>query len=68
MIEERKLIFNNGLLKFPCGLEIEITLEKLKWVLTTFKITDKIVELETYGIITLEKPKAMMIKEYLEKD
>lgn len=68
MIEERKLVFKDGILLFPCGLEINITLSKLRWTLTVFKLVDKIPELEKYNTITLEKPQAMVLKDYLERD
>lgn len=68
MIEERKLLFENDILVFPCGLEIKITLTKLIWVLTVFKLADKIPELESRGMLTLKKPQAKILKDYLEKN
>lgn len=61
----RILKWHDGILKFPCGVKVEITAEKLAKVFTMFKLEDEIKNIIEKGEATLKKGRAFQIKAYL---
>jgi len=53
---------------FPCGVEINIAEDKLKWVYALFKITNEFETLIKFGVVDIPIGSARQIKSYLEKD
>ena len=57
-----------GIFTFPCGVKIEVTEEKLKWIYTLFKLTSEFEKLMKFGEGIIPQNAARQIKMYLEKD
>lgn len=64
----RKLRYEGGLIKFPCGVKIEVSEEKLKWIFDLFKLQKEFEKIISTQAVTIPKPKAFQIKSYLTKD
>lgn len=62
----RLLKWNDGILKFPCGVTVEISEEKIKKIFTLFKLENEINKMvETGGLVEIPKSKAFQIKSHL---
>jgi len=66
--ETRDLRYENGKMKFPCGLQIEISENKVKWIYGIMKLTKEFETMMKFGVATIPKSKAANIKEYLQKN
>jgi len=53
---------------FPCGVKINISEEKLKWVFALFKLTKEYETLIKLSVVDIPLGSARQIKSYLEKD
>jgi len=63
--ESRTLVWRLGTLKFPCGVRVEISEEKIKWVFEIFKYKANGVQIVEQGSTTIPKAVAFQIKSYL---
>lgn len=65
--EVRLLKWNDGVLKFPCGVKVDISEEKIKKLFTMFKVDESLInQLITTGQGTpIPKGKAFQIKSHL---
>lgn len=61
----RTIRWIDGHLKFPCGVKVELTEKKLKWVLTTFKLTNELEELLSDGKMTISRSTTFQLRSYL---
>ena len=69
MLETKTMRYNTikGIFVFPCGVEIKITLEKLKWIFTLFKLSNEFEVLSKTSVVKIPVGSARQIKNYLEK-
>lgn len=63
--ETRTLRWSKGILKFPCGVTVEITDEKIKWLFEMFKYKANGIEIVEKGKTTIPKSTAFHIKGHL---
>ena len=65
--EVRLLKWNDSVLKFPCGVKVDISEEKIKKLFTMFKVDESLInQLITTGQGTpIPKGKAFQIKSHL---
>ena len=65
--EIRMLKWQDGILKFPCGVKVDISEEKIKKLFTMFKVDESLInQLITTGQGTpIPKGKAFQIKSHL---
>ena len=63
--ETRTLNYREGVLKFPCGVKVEIAPEKLKWIFKMFKYEKNGIDLVDKGQTTIPKSVAFHIKSHL---
>lgn len=62
----RILTWNDGILKFPCGVKVEIEEEKLRKIFTMFKLEQKDIDgLFSNGSITIQKGKAFQLRNHI---
>lgn len=63
----RMLRWDKGILKFPCGVKVEISEEKIRRLFTMFKVDESLInQLITTGQGTpIPKGKAFQIKSHL---
>jgi hypothetical protein len=62
----RILKWSAGILKFPCGVTVEISEEKMRKLLTMFKLENGDIDnLFTSGEITMAKGKAFQIRHHV---
>ena len=66
--DTRDLRYENGKMKFPCGLQIEITEEKVKWIYDIMKLSKEFETMMKVGVATIPKSKAANIKEFIQKN
>lgn len=62
---QRTLKWCDDVLKFPCGIKVNITAEKLRKIFGMFKVPEKAEEMITTGQSTLQKGRAFQIKDHL---
>lgn len=65
--ELRTLTWSMNKLKFPCGVEADISAEKLHWVFKTFKYEINGNELINFGNTKIPKSLSLQLKNYLTK-
>ena len=53
---------------FPCGLKIDIAVDKLDWIFKLFKLESEFKKLSTVGYAEIPVGSARQLKNYLEKD
>ena len=63
--ETRSLTWTDGILKFPCGVKVDISEEKIKWILKMFKHESNGDELIRIGKTTIPKNVAFHVKSHL---
>ena len=65
--EIRMLKWQDGILKFPCGVKVEISEDKIRKLFTMFKVDESLInQLITTGQgIPIPKGKAFQIKSHL---
>ncbi len=70
MAETKNLRYDKqkNIFTFPCGVKIDITEDKLKWIFTLFKLTAEFETLVRMGAVEIPIGSARQIKNYLEKD
>lgn len=70
MVETKRMRYdkNKEVYTFPCGVEINITEDKLKWVYSLFKLTTEFETLMKFSVGDIPIGSARQIKSYLEKD
>ncbi len=62
----RLLKWSNGILKFPCGVTVEISEEKIRRLFTLFKLESEINKMiESSALVEIPKSKAFQIKSHL---
>lgn len=61
----RTLRWVDGIFKFPCGIKVEISEEKLIKLLTAFKLENEIDNMINNGSMTIPKGKAFQIKSHI---
>lgn len=62
----RMLKWNDGILKFPCGVTVEISEEKIKKLFIIFKLENEINQMiASGGLVEIPKSKAFQIKSHL---
>ena len=66
--ETRDLRYENGKLMFPCGVKIEISEEKVKWLYDIMKLSREFETMMKVGVASIPESKAANIKDYLEKN
>ena len=64
----RDIRYENGIIKFPCGVQIEISLDKVKWIYDLMKLSSEFEKMKTTGVSTIPKEKSLQIKNYLDKN
>jgi|688.fasta_scaffold998454_1 hypothetical protein len=62
---ERTLKWSDGILKFPCGVTVELDEKQLKKLLTAFKLESEIDNMINNGSMTIAKGRAFQIKHHL---
>lgn len=70
MVETKNMRFDKqkNVFTFPCGIKVDITEEKLKWIFALFKLTKEYETLARLGAVQIPIGSARQIKSYLEKD
>ena len=63
--ETRTLVWRDGVLKFPCGVRINVDEKKIKWIFEVFKYKSSGIEIVNKGQTTIPKSAAYHIKNYL---
>jgi hypothetical protein len=63
--ETRTLTWTEGTIKFPCGVKVEVTAEKIKWIMKMFKHESNGEEIIRVGKTTVPKNVAFHIKSHL---
>jgi hypothetical protein len=63
--ETRTLVWRAGELKFPCGVRVKVTAEKIQWVFKVFKYEGAGREIVEKGQTTIPKSVAFHIKSHL---
>lgn len=70
MAEVKKMRYDKqkSIFTFPCGIKIDITLDKLEWVFELFKLKTEFQTISKLGVVEIPIGSARQIKNYLEKD
>jgi hypothetical protein len=63
----RRLRWDNGVLKFPCGVKVEISEEKVRRLFSLFKVDAKLIDhmIKSNESIPIPKGTAFQIKSHL---
>ena len=66
--DTRDIRYENGTIKFPCGVQIQIPKEKVQWIYNLMKLSNEFEKMMTFGVATIPYAKATQIKNHLEKN